>query len=106
MGTGGTRRANSPRESEVVFSFFVLPSVSGTISISAPGSAKPGGRNTVPAIREYGWEASLGFFGFFSATAGATQTTRSASTRPASLLPVVVLVFIFLIFFFIRIVVF
>src|SRR4051812_14482837 len=98
MGTGGTRKANSPRGSETVFNFFGLPSVSGVISTSAPGSANPGGRKTVPPITEKAAEASLPFFGFFSAAAGATDRIRPASTRQASLLPVVVLVFVILFF--------
>src|SRR5437868_2165345 len=103
MGTGGTRNANSPRASETTFHFFGLPSVSGVISISAPGSANPGGLKTVPAITADSSEASLFFLGFFAADAGATKTrtATSASRRPDRLLPVVVLVLVFLILVFV-----
>src|SRR4051794_10299015 len=99
MGTGGTRKANSPRASETALIFFALPSASGVTSISAPGNAKPGGRKTVPAITDDTSEASPFFLGFFSAAAGPakTRTATSTSRRPDRLLPVVVLVLVFLI---------
>src|SRR4051812_26345427 len=103
MGTGGTRTANSPRASETAFSFFGFPSASGMISTSAPGSDKPGGRKTVPAITENGPGASFPFFGFFSATAGTAEKIRHATARQTSLLPIVVLVLVFLVFVFIGV---
>src|ERR1700736_4331476 len=64
MAAGGTRKANSPRASERTFIGFTLTaccsgvSGSGCRLTSAPRTAKPGSRKTVPPTTEY---SSTGF---------------------------------------------
>src|SRR5258708_5869758 len=99
MATGGTRKANSPRASERTFIGFTLTarcsgvSGSGCRLTSAPRTAKPGSRKTVPPTIEY----SSGGFLLPAAHCQPAATSDRTVRNAARLLLFILLLFIFVI---------
>src|ERR1700730_16512705 len=98
MAAGGTRKANSPRASERTFIGFTLTaccsgvSGSGCRLTSAPRTAKPGSRKTVPPTTEY---SSTGFL-LPAAHSQPTASSDMSRRKPARLLLFIFLLFVFI----------